>query len=197
MIKADTYISIIYAILVASFLSSVCTIFAQENLSGHKKRGLVLLTVFFTFILVSSLSIICFYDKFILYALKFPESLEKYKMFFSNIDNGEPDDIYCLYVFEHYGVAEAFSYICLFFKSREIKDDKGQLIDTYRERLSLIAFFVSAIFACYGIWLTGILRDLSLAEDDVCLYSLLFMLAPACLIEPCLIYQVNKYLNGC
>ncbi|MDE7249185.1 MAG: hypothetical protein K2N82_04715, partial [Lachnospiraceae bacterium] len=148
-------------------------------------------------ILVSSLSIICFYDKFILYALKFPESLEKYKMFFDNLDNGEPDDIYCLYVFEHYCAAEAFSYIYLFFTSREFNDDKGQLIDTNRERLLLIAFFVSAIFACYGIWLTGILRDLSLVEADVCLYSSLFMLAPACLLEPCLIYQVNKYLNGC
>lgn len=195
MIKADTYISIIYAILTV-FLGSVLTIFTQENLSGHKKRGLVLLTVFFTFILVSSLSIICFYDKFILYALKFPESLEKYKMFFSNFDNSEPDDIYCFWVYEYYCVAEGFSYICVLFASREFKDDKGQLIDTNWERLLLIALFVGAIFACYGIWLTGILRDLSLTEDAVCLYSSLFMLAPACLIEPCLIYQVYKYLNG-
>lgn len=196
MMKFDTYISVMYAILAAAFLGSIFTIFTQENLSRHKKRGLTLLTVFFTFILVSSLSIICFYDKFILYALKFPESLEKYKMFFDNLDDGGPDDIYCSWVFDHYMAAEAFSCICLALASRLFKDDKGQLILINRECLVYIALFVGVIFACYGIWLTGILRDLSLTEDAVRLYSSLFMLAPACLIEPCLIYQVYKYLNG-
>lgn len=81
MISQDTYITLLYEILIASFLGTIFTIITQ-GLSRHTKKGLMFLNFFFTSILIISLCYIRFNVIFNIFFCKLQYALARIQSFY-------------------------------------------------------------------------------------------------------------------
>jgi hypothetical protein len=204
MISQDTYITLLYEILIASFLGTIFTIITQ-GLSRHTKKGLMFLNFFFTSILIISLCYIRFNVIFNIFFANFNMHWQEYKVFIYNAvtsltttyEQLKGNDWLLTTLIPAY-IDLQFFFTCIsIYKiiSFNKKTTSSHNI-FYIIKITLGILFVYFIFTCFYTIFMFIVFNLSTYEDVTYIQISAFSSIILSLLTSVVICEYNKFING-